>query len=302
MSLHTLPALQARGLPDVNDRLEPVSEDDPQNFDLVDPPDAPGEPMSYSLEQRSRDIFSAEHLQHIFKEPKLLLKFTMFLHEHRPDAVPNLLYYLDVTKALKALGYANSITRALLPLDGLEYTSPRAEDIRCDALERTARAAFQRMVDHDLPALVTWTWTETVSASISKRITGTLPVHLREASEGLAEVFCLTDPSREDNPIVFASEGALPWGDSNIPEPRLTHARRIPPDHPIRHEPRHRAQLPLSARPRDQPAFRPALPRGRQGGQGDGGGISELVGRVIPGSGGGPSNACLAVAATGLPL
>lgn len=36
---------------------------------------------------------------------------------------------------------------------------------------------------------------------------GTLPPHLREASEGLAEVFCLTDPSRPDNPIVFASEG-----------------------------------------------------------------------------------------------
>lgn len=35
---------------------------------------------------------------------------------------------------------------------------------------------------------------------------GTLPPHLKEQSEGLAEVFCLTDPSRSDNPIVFASE------------------------------------------------------------------------------------------------
>lgn len=26
-------------------------------------------------------------------------------------------------------------------------------------------------------------------------------------SEGLAETFCLTDPSRRDNPIIFASEG-----------------------------------------------------------------------------------------------
>ncbi|KAK4228230.1 hypothetical protein QBC38DRAFT_161675 [Podospora fimiseda] len=25
-------------------------------------------------------------------------------------------------------------------------------------------------------------------------------------SEGLAEIFCMTDPSREDNPVVFASE------------------------------------------------------------------------------------------------
>lgn len=29
---------------------------------------------------------------------------------------------------------------------------------------------------------------------------------MREQSEGLAEVFCLTDPSRSDNPIVFSSE------------------------------------------------------------------------------------------------
>lgn len=26
-------------------------------------------------------------------------------------------------------------------------------------------------------------------------------------SEGLAETFCLTDPSRRDNPIIFASDG-----------------------------------------------------------------------------------------------
>ena len=35
-----------------------------------------------------------------------------------------------------------------------------------------------------------------MSLSISRRITGTLAPHLRDASEGLAEVFCLTDPSR----------------------------------------------------------------------------------------------------------
>lgn len=42
---------------------------------------------------------------------------------------------------------------------------------------------------------------------VLKLYAGTLAPHLREASEGLAEVFCLTDPSRPDNPIVFASEG-----------------------------------------------------------------------------------------------
>jgi len=41
-----------------------------------------------------------------------------------------------------------------------------------------------------------------VTVSIRHRIKG-LP---RPASEGLAEVFCLTDPSRPDNPIVFMTE------------------------------------------------------------------------------------------------
>lgn len=44
------------------------------------------------------------------------------------------------------------------------------------------------------------------STAIRRRITGTMPPHLREQNEGLAEVFCLTDPSRSDNPIVFSSE------------------------------------------------------------------------------------------------
>lgn len=45
-----------------------------------------------------------------------------------------------------------------------------------------------------------------VSSSIKRRIMGTLTPDLRAQSEGLAEVFCLTDPSRQDNPIVFSSE------------------------------------------------------------------------------------------------
>lgn len=32
-------------------------------------------------------------------------------------------------------------------------------------------------------------------------------MRLYSLSEGLAETFCLTDPSKTDNPIVFASEG-----------------------------------------------------------------------------------------------
>jgi hypothetical protein len=76
-------------------------------------------------------------------------------------------------------------------------------------LEEKARDAFDALVKDDLPAFIIHTFTKVVSLSIQQRITGTLPPHLREASEGLAEVFCLTDPSRHDHPIVFTSKGML---------------------------------------------------------------------------------------------
>lgn len=36
-------------------------------------------------------------------------------------------------------------------------------------------------------------------------------------SEGLAETFCLTDPSRLENPIIFASEGMYCFGCVVVP-------------------------------------------------------------------------------------
>jgi hypothetical protein len=78
-------------------------------------------------------------------------------------------------------------------------------------LEEKANHAFDVLVRDDLPAFITHVFTQVVSVNISKRITGNLPPMLREASEGLAEVFCLTDPSRTDNPIIFASEGESPY-------------------------------------------------------------------------------------------
>lgn len=189
------------------DDLEVVNEDDPGNYDLIAPDARSVAPPSYSLEQRGEDIFSREHLQTIFSDPALLLKFTSFLGAHRRGSVPTLVYYLDAVKALRAIRYANAVADALDPLDGQEWTQSMPTTTHNKALEEKARKAFDRMVLEDLPAYVTHTFINVVSVSIQRRITGTLPPHLREASEGLAEVFCMSDPSRPDNPIVFASEG-----------------------------------------------------------------------------------------------
>ncbi|KUJ21130.1 uncharacterized protein LY89DRAFT_577243 [Mollisia scopiformis] len=201
----SLPALQQKGA-DEHDQLEPLDEEDldPGSFDLVAPADTGIK--QYSLETRSEQLFSTEHLQVIFNDPSLLLRFTAFLSAQRTSSIPILIYYLDAIKALKAISYSNAIAEALDPIGGFDFTQTTASKTINADLEEKSKQAFGVLVREDLPAFVTHTYIQTVSLSIQRRITGTLPSSLREASEGLAEVFCLTDPSRPDNPIVFASE------------------------------------------------------------------------------------------------
>ncbi|CZS90128.1 related to nonphototropic hypocotyl protein 1 [Rhynchosporium agropyri] len=201
----SLPALQQKGA-DEYDQLEPLDDDDidPGSFDLV--ASAPQGLKQYSLETRSEQLFSTEHLRIIFNEPSLLLRFTAFLSAHRKSSIPILIYYLDAIKALKAISYSNAIAEALDPISGFDFTTTNHTQTTNKVLEEKAAQAFGALVREDLPAYITHTYLQSVSLSIQRRVTGTLPAHLREASEGLAEVFCLTDPSRPDNPIVFASE------------------------------------------------------------------------------------------------
>ena len=200
-----LTPLQTKGPAESFTELEPLEEDDPQSYDLVPPP-AEGR-TSFSLEARSEQLFSRDHLQTIFSEPALLLRFTAFLSTHRPQSVPILIYYLDAVKALKAIAYANAVAEALEPISGHEFTAHPARSTVNTILEDKASKAFDVLVCEDLPAYITYQYIQIVSLSITRRVTGTLAPHLREASEGLAEVFCLTDPSRPDNPIIFTSEG-----------------------------------------------------------------------------------------------
>ncbi|KAJ4384069.1 hypothetical protein N0V86_000914 [Didymella sp. IMI 355093] len=198
-----LAPLQHKNGLDDGDRLSPLLEDDPKSWDLVVPEE---DRQVFSLEARSEQLFSKSHLAAIFKDTPSLLRFTSFLSAARPTSLPILIYYLDALKALRAINYANAVAEALEPIPGLEFTDTQARPTVNGILEEKAKQAFNILVRDDLPAFITHVFTQVVSVSISKRITGTLPPLLREASEGLAEVFCLTDPSRKDNPIIFASE------------------------------------------------------------------------------------------------
>jgi len=205
---HDLPPLQANGSLLNGDQLEPVVEDDPASYNLVAPPPRTAHD-EYSLERASQALFSRDHLQVIFADPAFLLQFTSFLGLHRPQSVPLLVHYLDSLKSLRAIHYANAILQGLDPVDGLDFTRRAVKPTINTFLEDRANSAFDALVKEELPAFITHQYIQVVSISIAARITGSLAPHLRDASEGLAEVFCLTDPSRPDNPIVFASEGRL---------------------------------------------------------------------------------------------
>ncbi|TQV98438.1 PAS-like protein [Cordyceps javanica] len=201
-----LPALQvANGDPD---GLDPIAEDDldPGSFDLVMPADQESTATSskYRLEQRSELLFSKHHLHAIFEDSAHLHRFTNFVYKYRPSSVVLLNYYLSALKALRAIDYSNSVLRQLYSLHDFDFTHtfPQAHDTANQELKEKADNAFEVLVREDLPAYITHVWIQTVSVSIRHRVMGTSS----DASEGLAEVFCLTDPSRHDNPIVFMSE------------------------------------------------------------------------------------------------
>lgn len=200
-----LPPLQTQSVLEDSDQMQPLPGDLAGSFDLVAPPEE-GHQI-FSLETRSEQLFSRQHLGIIFSDPSLLLRFTAFLSTYRPQSVPILIYYLDALKALKAIKYANAIAEALNPIPRHGFTKTPAKPTINPVLEEKAAESFDVMVREDLPAYITLMYIQVVSLSISQRITGTLAPHLREASEGLAEVFCVSDPSRPDNPIVFVSEG-----------------------------------------------------------------------------------------------
>ncbi len=161
-----------------------------------------------SLEAFSDLLFSGEHLKSIFDDTSSLLKFTAFLSEYRPHSLPILLYYLDSTKALRAFRYANAIAESLGSIPGHDFTSTSAKSTVNPVLESKAQHAFNLLLQDDLPAYVTHMYVEVAKSSMFKRVTTAIVPSSQRGPEGLAEVFCLTEPTRPDNPIVFVSEGS----------------------------------------------------------------------------------------------
>ncbi|KAF2761888.1 hypothetical protein EJ05DRAFT_496775 [Pseudovirgaria hyperparasitica] len=176
---------------------------EPETFDLRPPPPTVTESDAEMLAER---LFSVDHLKSILEDHALFHKFTIFLNRYQPQLVPLLIRYLDSQKAIAAARYANAIIAQRISMD----LSPRGGNKGAvsinPSLEDTADQLLQTLVEEALPVYITHQLTQVVTECLVKEITGSNTPIMQDLVQGVAEVYCMTDPTQPDNPIVYCSE------------------------------------------------------------------------------------------------
>ncbi|KAI9839996.1 MAG: hypothetical protein M1819_000188 [Sarea resinae] len=180
--------------------------DDPASFDLKAPPP---NASNTSVEWLADRLFSEDHLKVILTDHALFLKFAAFLNKYKPHSAPVLIRYLETEKAIKAVEYANAIADSLPALPGEPTEGIFGAAMIDQRFQGRSRRALDELVTDALPAFITESLVQVVTECLVKKITGTIAPVMRELVVGLSEVFCLTDPSLPDNPIVYASDGTI---------------------------------------------------------------------------------------------
>lgn len=191
------------------EEFNPVNEEG-ACYDLIAPWDGVDAPL-HQLERLTDVMFGTEHMLSILNNSRYLARFREFLLEERPRSISTLTYYLNAAKALKAIEYANALVRLStdVPPAAVQAVQEANEPVSTTVnkvLERRVEDALRALTAEELPAFITSRCIAITSKIVEERVRGTLPMKFRETSNALAEVFCLTDPSRPDNPIIFASE------------------------------------------------------------------------------------------------
>jgi len=195
----------------LSDRSSPIPSagDDTSSLDdysLMTTPTTSTTSSSPNIETLTERLFSHDHLNLILHDPQLLARFQNFLALYRPRAALSLRKYLDVQKAIAAVQYANALADNLWP--GLE-AAPLDP-----TFESKAKSSIEVLLNDALPGYITHRITELVTDLLQREITGQASPAMKQMVSGLAEVYCLTDPSLPDNPIVYASDGACVGVDS----------------------------------------------------------------------------------------
>ncbi|KAK5115927.1 hypothetical protein LTR62_000383 [Meristemomyces frigidus] len=179
--------------------MNTASGDDEPSYDLKPPAPAVSHDNVEALAVR---LFSTDHLDAMLRDHHLAARFARFLTLYRPQQVEVLAKYLETRKAVAAIEYANALAESLQP-DGSRPYVPAVLDPRFAARSEETAAD---LIEEALPAFITHRLTLTVTDTLVKEITGNSAPVMRELIPSLAEVYCVTDPSLPDNPIVYASE------------------------------------------------------------------------------------------------
>jgi PAS domain S-box-containing protein len=179
------------------------SPDEPAQFDLKPPPPSVSAANGENLHDR---LYSADHLNVILRDPNLNARFAHFIQNHRSYLVPVLSRYIEVQKAKSAIDYANAVAEQIPPLGSDSAPSTPAAFLD-SKFESRSRRAEEKLISDALPGYITRRLVQLVTECLVKEITGNNAPIMQEMVHGLAEVYCMTDPSLPDNPIVYSSAG-----------------------------------------------------------------------------------------------
>jgi hypothetical protein len=187
--------------------LRQPGSDESTFFDLQPP--TPATKQNGNIEDMMARLTSAEHLNFILDDQSLFSRFSAFLNQYFSHMVPTLIRYLEMRKAVKAIEFANAVARGIRwpsHTDTTKFSRIQAGSVNVRFEDYVARELLL-LCSEALPAFVTHTIVDVVADCVSKDISGQVIPVVRDLVGNLAEVFCLTDPSLHDNPIVYASEG-----------------------------------------------------------------------------------------------
>lgn len=180
-----------------SDEQEPEQE----SYDLKPPPPTVSHENMVTLAAR---LFSTEHLDFILRDHNAGPRFVQFLEQYKPQYSETLQHYIKARKALTAVQYANAIADGVL--SGQDGSSLPAAKIN-ESFDARAKQIAEDLVEEALPSYLTHRFTTVVTDVLVKTITNNNIPAMQELVPNLAEVYCISDPSLPDNPIVYASEG-----------------------------------------------------------------------------------------------
>jgi hypothetical protein len=105
---------------------------------------------------------------------------------------------------MTAVEYANAVAHSVPAANGEPSYIAATVD---ESFDTKSKEIAIDLIEEALPAYLTHRLTNVVTDTLVKTITGNNIPAIQELVPNLAEVFCITDPSLPDNPIVYASDG-----------------------------------------------------------------------------------------------